>query len=228
RKRNRYARLLKELKTTGGSPTAGTELDFFLKYLTGENKLKIINKPDEGDLKRYGLAVHPFAIEAADATADSRYKVEITAYSFAGIDVAGLSNNDLGISFIEGGEQLNQDYYPALIKPSFRAGGYTGNSDKTSAVTGKKYNYVPTRTFSIPFGRTTAAEDAGDGSATSNISASDELDVVRHLKTKIAAGANADKLKSISYEAEFFNEVSRAKDATAANDIPEATVTLAS
>lgn len=226
RKRSRYGRLLRELKTTGGNPTAGTELDNFLKYLTGVNKLQIINKPNPDELKRYNVAIHPFAIEGDDATANGRYKVGITAYSYAGISASGLSNNDLGIFFIEGGEEENNDFYPALIKPSFKASGYTGNANKVSAVTGNEYNYVPTRTFSIPFGRTTQAEDAKDGTATNNITASDELDVMRHLKTTIQAGTASASLKSISYEPEFFNEVSGAKDAAAASDIPAATVTF--
>ena len=162
RKRSRYGRLLRELKTTGGNPTAGTELDNFLKYLTGTTKLEIVNKPNTGDLKRYNVGIHPFAVEGDDATANGRYKVGITAYSFAGINASGLSNNDLGIFFIEGGEEENNDFYPALIKPSFKAGGYSGNPNKVSAVTGKTYNYEPTRTFSIPFGRTTQAEIANN------------------------------------------------------------------
>ena len=85
---------------------------------------------------------------------------------------------------------------------------------------------MPTRTFSIPFGRQTEAKDALDGTATGSLTASDELDVLRDLKTKIAAGSAQNSLKSISYEPEFFNEVSQAKDAAANNDIPNATVTF--
>ena len=224
RKRSRYGRLLKELKTTGGNPTAGTELDNFLKYLTGQNKLQIVNKPEDNALKRYNVAIHPFAVEGDDATAAGRMKVGITAYSYAGINASGLSNNDCGIFFIEGAEEEDSDFYPALIRPSFKAGGYTGNANKVSAVTGKTYNYEPTRTFSIPFGRNTQANDAKDGSSTANITASDELDVMRHLKSEIASGSAAASLKSISYEPEFFNEVSRAKDAAAASDIPSTSI----
>ncbi|MGK7914734.1 MAG: hypothetical protein AB4038_04200 [Prochloraceae cyanobacterium] len=228
RRRNRYAKLHKRLRDTKGNIPPNSDLEKFRDHLFGLSPVQIVNKPNQGDLKRYNLGIHPFAIEGDDATANGRYKVGITAYSFAGINASGLSNNDLGIFFIEGGEEENNDYYPALIKPSFKAGGYTGNPNKVSAVTGKTYNYEPTRTFSIPFGRTTQAEDAKDGSATGNITASDELDVMRHLKTTIQAGSASAALKSISYEPEFFNEVSRAKDAAQVNDIPNATVTFSS
>ena len=114
RKRSRYGRLLRELKTTGGSPTAGTELDNFLKYLTGQNTLQILNKPDADDLKRYNVAIHPFAVEGDDATSAGRMKVGITAYSYTGINASGLSNNDCGIFFIEGGEEEDSNFYPAL------------------------------------------------------------------------------------------------------------------
>ena len=226
RRRSRYGRLLRELKTTGGNPTAGTELDKFLDFLTGKTKIVINNKPNEGALKRYSLGLHPFAVESADATANSRYKVQITGYSFAGISASGLSNNDLGLSFIEGGEEFNNDFHPALIRPSFLASGYSSNANKVSAVTGKTYNQQATRTFGIPFGRTTVAKDAADGSTTSNLAASDELDVMRYLKNKIQGGDAAASLVSISYEPEFFNEVTQAKDATAAGDIPTTTVSF--
>ncbi len=227
RKRSRYGRLLRELKTTGGNTANGSELDNFLKFLTGQSKIQVNNKPDEKALKRYNVAIHPFAVEGDDATANGRYKVGITGYSYNGIAAAGLDNSDLGIFFIQGGEEDNAYFYPALIKPSFLASGYSGNANKVSAVTGKTYNYVPTRTFSIPFGRTTSALDAKDGSATSNLTASDELDVMRSLKTKIADGSATASLKSISYEPEFFNEVSQAKDVNAASDIPNTTVSFA-
>ena len=226
RKRYRYADLGRRLRKSEGKIEPGSDLDNFQKFLTGVNKITIVNKPNEGDRKRYGLALHPFAVESADNTANSRFKVAITAYSFAGLNAAGLSNSDCGLFFIQGGEEENANFYPALIKPSFRASGYTGNANKTSPITGNTYNYVPARTFSIPFGRTTAAADAGDGSATSNITASDELDVMRHLKTQIQSGSAAASYKSLSYEPEFFQEVSRAKDAENATDIPNATVTF--
>lgn len=226
RRRSRYGRLLAELKKIGKDPKAGTEADFFLKFLTGENKIEIKNKPDADALKRYNIGLHPFAVEGDDDTAQGRIKVGITAYSFAGIDAAGLDNDDLGVHFIEGGEQENTLYYPALVRPSFKASGYTNDENKTSQVTGKKYNYVATRTFSFPFGRTTQAEDADEGTATGSLEASDELDVLRHVKTKIQSGTASDSLKSISYEPEYFKDISYAKDAESASDIPDTTVSF--
>lgn len=224
RRRSRYGRLLAELKKSKGEPKAGTEADHFLKFLTGEKKIEIKNKPDENELKRYNLALHPFAVEGDDDTAQGRIKVGITAYSYAGLDAADLVMNDCGLHFIEGGEKENVLFYPALLRPSFKAGSYTGDDDKVSAVTGNTYKYVPTRTFSIPFGRTTQAEDADDGAATSSLEASDELDVLRHLKTTITAGSAADSLKTIGYEPEYFKDVSGAKDAESDSDIPNASV----
>ncbi len=224
RKRYRYAALDKKLRDSEGNIPAGSKLDNFLKFRTGVNKITINNKPNEGDRKRYGMALHPFAIAGNDATANGRYKVGITSYSYTAINSIGLNDSDVGIFFIQGGEEEDVNFYPALIKPSLKAGSYTANANKRSAVTGEVYNYVPTRTFSIPFGRTTQAADALDGTPTNNIAASEELDVLRHLKTQIESGPQSASLKSIGYEPEVFKDVSRAKDALNATDIPAATI----
>jgi len=224
RKRSRYAKLLQELKTTEGNPTTGSRLEKFLDYLTGKNKSTIVNKPPENSLKRYNLAIYPFGIEPEGTEAADRYKVTITAYSYQGMKDVGLAITDLGASFIVGGEKDNADFFPALIKPSVISTAYVGNENQVSAITGDTYNYEPTRTYSMPFGRTVAAPDATTGVATGNLAASDEVDVSRYLKTKIQTGDESANIKSVGYDPELFKPGGGASDATTDADIPTLTL----
>lgn len=224
RRRSRYSKLLRELKTTEGNPTAGSKLAKFNEFLLGQNPIVVVNKPPEGSLKRYNLAIYPFGIEPEGTEAADRYKVQATGYSYQLMKDLGLAITDLGASFIVGGEKDNADFYPALIKPSIVSTSYTGNENKVSAITGETYNYEPTRTASLPFGRTTLAPDATTGAATGNLAASDEVDVARYLRTTIQSGSAAANVKSIGYEPELFKPGSGASDATADTDIPTLTL----
>lgn len=226
RKRSRYARLLRELKTTNGQPTADSELAKFVDFLTGKTKLTVANKLPEGYKDRFNLTVLPFAVTPTGDTASQRYKTPITRYSYAGLkNKVNLANNIFGIGFVADGNQEDGNFFPALIKPSYTS-SQGSNPNKTSAVTGKQYNYQRTRTFSIPFGRTTQAVDAATGAAETNITDVDELDVLRSVRTAISSATNKDDLISMSYDAELFRPQVSAQDAKADTDIDIASVTL--
>lgn len=228
RRRSRYARLLRELKTTAGSPTPGSELDLFNKFLTGERKITVKNKVPAGGKDRYGVTVMPFAVTPTGDTADQRYTVSITAYSYLGLTTrSGLAIADFGIGFSETGNVANPFFYPALIKPSYSSSA-TAESNKESAVTGKRYEYTPTRTFSIPFGRTTTTtKDAKSGTTETTITNVDELDVLKSLRAKMNEKTGDEKPISISYEPELLKPQELAVAATQASDIKTEGISVA-
>lgn len=223
RRRQRYKNLLQDLKKlNGATPDAGTDAAKFLDYLTGKNKIKIYNKVPSGGKDRFNIAVIPFAVSPTGTTADQGYKATITAYSYAGLKGrTGLDIADFGISFIEAANKNADEFYPALIKPSYSSSNNLRPATTKSAVTNKAYEYKRTRTFSIPCGRTLTVQDAKSGANETNISQVDELDTVKSLKVKMFGKTDpSNKPVSIGYEPEFFKPQTQTKDATQESDIP--------
>lgn len=226
RRKQRFSRLLENLRNNGGTPTGTGPLKEFHDYLVGVNKVTQQNKiPVEGR-QLYEVGLIPFAVTPTGTTPDQRYIGTISAYSYKGLtNRAAIDVDDLGINFIAGGEQNNSDYYPALVKTKFDASSSTLLPEKTSAITGRKYPYKYGRTFSFPFGRTTSTTtDAQSGATETNINEVDELDVYRSVQTKLEVGTGTAKPLSISYEPEVFKTDSDGQALTATTNVGAFTV----
>ena len=226
RKKRRFNKLFEQLRANGGTPTGTGRVAEFHKYITGQKKITQTNKiPVEGR-ELYAIGLIPFALSATTNDPSERYQATISAYSLAGLDSrANLDEEDLGINRIEGGEQVNSNYYPALIKAKFDAGSVGVNENKKSGITEEEYRYEYGRTFSFPFGRTTQAVDAEDGTAETSIANVDELDVYRFAQNRLGAATNAANVpRSVSYEAEVFKTASKGQALTATSTIPSVSV----
>ncbi len=227
RKKQRFSRLLRELKGTGtGNPESG-RTKAFLDYLKGVNKVTQTNKVPDAGRELFEIALYPFALTPSGSTPDQRYKASISVYSLNGLSsrATGINEEKLGINRIAGGERENADYYPALMRASFSRGGASTQENKISGITKEPYKYVPKRTFSFPFGRTTSVTDAGDGTNETVLKDVDELDVYRFNLNDIKAPSNADNIpSSVSYEAEVFKTDGGGKALETSTQIPTVNV----
>ena len=226
RKRQRYKNLLRELKASGANPDPNSRSGNFLKFLTGQNKITQTNKIPVEARQLYAVGLIPFALSATADTPEERYLGTISAYSLKGLaDRANLTEAKLGINEVVGGEQISQGYFPALIRAKFASNSAGVVENKVSGITKEEYRYDYGRTFSFPFGRTTNAVDAEDGSAETSVADVDELDVYRFALNDLGAAANEnDRPSSVSYEPEVFKTDAKGTAYTATTTIPAISV----
>jgi len=218
RRRPRFARLMRTLRANGGEVSGDSRLAKFKRYLQGESKANSYNPLPSSQRQRYSVAVIPFGTTPpagiSASTGEGKYLAGITNYSYAGMtDRCKLTDDKCGIHKIVGGERDDENFYPALFKPTFnRASGTT--SDKVSGITGDTYKYTPARAFSVPFGRTiTSVDDAETGDAETVLDNADEKDVYASLAEDVRTNPSATGLISISYEPEVMKVILNAKKA---------------
>ena len=215
RRRGRFSRLNEKLRGVGGVPTGTGETSEYFQYLTGQKEITIPNAIDGEARDLIDIALIPFAVTPTGVTPANRYKHGITAYSYNGLRTrtGNLALADFGVYTIETGEQVNNNYYPALLRSSYSRSGATTNPDKRSQITNKRYSYTPKRNFSFPVGRTVSVYDAETGAGESAIADVDELDVVKTLVGWLKAGkkdsdtatiAENQKAMSVSYDPEKY------------------------
>lgn len=215
RNRSRFSRLNEQLRNIGGVPSGTGATTEYFRYLTGQKKLTIPNAIDGAARQIIDVGVIPFATTPTGTTPANRYRHGITAYSYNGLrDRTGnLTLSDFGVYLLEGGEQINDNFFPALLRCSYTRSGATNNPAKRSGITNEPYSYTPKRTFSFPLGRTVSVFDAEDGAAETSINEVDELDVVKSLVSWVKAGkkdsdtatiTEGNKAISVSYEPEKF------------------------
>ena len=230
RRRGRFSRLNEKLRGVGGVPTGTGETSEYFQYLTGQKEITIPNAIDGAARDLIDIALIPFAVTPTGVTAANRYKHGITAYSYNGLRTrtGNLALADFGVYTIETGEQVNNNYYPALLRASYSRSGATANPDKRSQITNKRYSYTPKRNFSFPVGRTLSVYDAETGAAETAIAEVDELDVVKTLVGWLKAGkkdtdtatiAENQKAMSVSYDPEKYAPAST-NDAAPDAEIP--------
>ncbi len=211
RRRRRYSQLEYMLKKSNGNiPTSGP-LGEYYKYKTGQKELVQSNPIPAEARELFLVGVIPFAVAASGSLATERYLTTMSAYSLVGLQTrSNIPEANFGIYKVEGGEQVNPVYYPALLKVKYAKSGEQVEPNRPSQITGDKYNYLYGRTFSFPFGRTTTGViDAETGTAETSIVDVQELDVLRSLKTQLAAGTGTREPISFSYEPEDLGDATR-------------------
>ena len=227
RRRSRYARLLEDLRKEGGSAPSPGEGDEgrtynFYKFLLGAstNKITQTNKMPNGGRKRWKIGLYPFAVTPQTTDATSRYIGYISSYSLKGLkDRVVATEADFGHNPSDEGGEINDAYYPALLKVSYSKSGALEIPNKVSAITKETYKYVPKRTFSIPFGRsTTNTEDAQTGITETQISNVDELDALKSLTEKVKNTNEAANIPlTVAYDPELFKNPANTEQDTKAN-----------
>lgn len=218
RRRQRFARLMRTLRDNGGEVSGDSRLAKFKRYLQGETKANSYNPLPSSQRKRYSIAVIPFGVTPpggiSSSTGDGKYLTVITNYSYGGmVTRCNLNDAKVGIHKIVGGEEDDENFYPALFKPTFLRGS-DAVLNKTSGITGDSYKYRAARAFSIPFGRTvTSVEDAKTGASETVLDNVDEKDVYNSLANQVRGDSTATGLISISYEPELMKTIVNAKTA---------------
>lgn len=162
RKRDRFRKLKEKLKDSLGSPTAGSDADGYLKFITGQSNFKITNKVAAGGKKRGVVGLKPFNIGITDII----YAAPITKVSHKRMTEAGVTGTDAGHTTFDDGEakhKRDSAYNPAIIQFSYASAG-AKTAPKTSQITNKEYQRLPTLGGTVPFGKKTDA-DTEDGRA---------------------------------------------------------------
>lgn len=162
RRKQAYSFLEKALKLAGGDAAAGSTLGNYKAFKAGTRKK---NSSENTALTpqqrtRDSIALAPFN-KVNPTTAAGRYNATITRFSSAQKTNLGISDLELGYTGITG-TTASSDFFPAMLTASVNNGD---KKPKISGITGKSYSFQPSRTYSFPFGRTTAtgATDTEDG-----------------------------------------------------------------
>ncbi len=129
RRRGRFSKLHEQLRKVGGVPTGTGETSEYFQYLTGQKEFTIPNAIDGAARELLDVALIPFAVTPTGTTAANRYKHGISAYSYNGLRTrtGNLTLADFGVYTIETGEQVNDNYYPALLIASYSRSGAADN-----------------------------------------------------------------------------------------------------
>lgn len=189
------------------SQLAADEKTFYKGYLDGTNKVTVQRKPAATELKRYAAALIPFGVSPDGATAnDNKILVGMTAQA---IKIAKLFDSDLAIFGLDStpadGISGEDGFYPALCKINIRQEN-TAVDNKKSQYTNKEYKYKPSRSGSIPFGRT-SSKDKKSKAAETDVKLIDYEDVRSTLEAalRVKALGNGLELASVSFLPEIWN-----------------------
>lgn len=162
RRRDRFANLKRQLKASGGSPTAGTVAEKYLKFISGATPYKVLNAQKDGKKQRALVTLLPFNKN----TGTVRYGAFITRYAFKNQGVAGVTQTDAGQEKIPvDAAKFTYDaaYNPAIItwRSTTVDDALEAKDSKTSQITGKSYKFLGGRAGTSPFGKkdTTDLED---------------------------------------------------------------------
>lgn len=155
RRGQRFNRLKQLLKDSKGAPSAGSDAEKYLKFLSGQTTYKLRTarlgeiKASGGRAANYGTGLRPFNIPApTDAT--TTYFATFTKYSRSVVpglkDEAG--HQSLGAKTVN-----DAAYNPAILRISIKVGEL---KDQVSQILGKKYDRIDTKNATVPFGCKTA------------------------------------------------------------------------
>lgn len=211
------------------------EIDTYTDYLKGNRTHSVSRKLDATKLQRRAGGVVPFGLSEAGTPAESRLLVTPT---IAALDLLSLFSAinyaDLGLETslanVTGTVPSGYRFAPATFIPTFIPDGATPTSG-TSAFTGRGTKRFPTRSGSLPFGRTTASgtRDAKSGATESALGTVDEEDAKASLRDKIAASAdgttglyNTRKLTTFTFLPEEFYPIGTTVDQEIGNYAPAA------
>jgi hypothetical protein len=162
---SRLKQSLKEVGTGTASPTAAA----YLNFLQGNVHRTIPNAVPAGAARiRAGVGILPFGVDQSANPAPQYYGARITGYSFKGWTTrcqTVLSAAKLGIQEPVVKGVIDSNLIAANLKVRLTSSQGSANPKKPSTiivVPNRTYNYTPTRTFAIPFGRDASATLLGE------------------------------------------------------------------
>lgn len=176
----RFSRLIKELRSSDGTPPAGSRAAGFLDWISGRRDIKVQNKVPAGGKEALLVAIAPFGFDVSASPTDADYvQVSMTAYSYEGWRnrlATKLPANNLGWKAPDATNRSasGANLKPALLKVRMTRAGATTDPDKVSGITGKPYKYTPSRSFSLPFGR--SITETKDKSTNAPVTSIDDVD----------------------------------------------------
>lgn len=193
RRGRRFTQLERALKLAHGNPEPGSPLAHYKDFKDGKVKIDVKVKLTAAQRQRFGFGILPFNVAPADPVLPTdRYAAPITAYSNAGRTDLGLINNQLGYATIDADTRQNDNFYPALLRVFVPTSGAEPTTP-ISAITKEEYTRRPGKSYSIPFGRTTANA---------------KVDTEEGRRAALAAdakkGSGTNQASSVSYEPEVF------------------------
>jgi hypothetical protein len=193
RRRQRFSNLDEQLRNNGNVATPGTVLGNYAAFKAGTRKAerrKVISAAEKAQKRnRLGISLAPFNLDFV-ASQNNRYVASITQWSNSIRPTLTLGDAELGYApQIVGGVSAKTDeaFYPALVKPSIPVAGAAPLTPK-SGITGLEYNYVPSNSYGIPFGRI----DAGSS------------EQERRMLLTDAIRGGAPTTRSVGYDPEVF------------------------
>jgi len=165
RNKRQFSFLERALKIAGGTPTAGSVLDHYLKFKTGVNKRNSGKIPaDARKLVSYSLAPFGGPDALAATTAAKRYRANLSKFSNDWRKGAGaISNAEIGYEKNDSLNQIDSSYYPAQMKVFVPDGGAAATATtKTSGITKRVYKSKAGKSYTIPFGAVVTKTDQNE------------------------------------------------------------------
>ncbi|HEY9599016.1 MAG TPA: hypothetical protein V6D33_15230 [Cyanophyceae cyanobacterium] len=193
RRRQRFSQLERQFRESGGVAAPGSRLAGYIDFKNGTTKIDVKVKLTAAQRKRFGFGILPFNVAPSDPVVPAdRYAAPITAYSNAGRTDLGLINTQLGYANIDAETRQAENFYPAVLRVFVPTSGATPTTP-TSAITKKEYTRIPGKSYSIPFGRTTAGAktDTEEGRRAA-------------LASDAKKGSGTNQASSVSYDPEVF------------------------
>lgn len=211
--KSRFAFLEKAAKEAGLQAAPNSPVGRYLAYKKTETELKRIKTLTAEQIKQQRtqqlLALSPFGLAVGGAfTAVDFRKTTVSQWSALWVNsFPPLTDANLGWRGVSASTPDGADYYPSLLKVSVIT-NLTG-VPKTSQITGRKYNYKESNSYSVPFGRTATIT---------------EPELVRR-NTLMTAVKGATNFKgSVSYVPEYFDIIkASSSEVDGLTDAPVAT-----
>jgi hypothetical protein len=206
--RNRFSRLIRQYKESGGASTNPAVIEFG-NFLKGINKPDVNRKPTGDLIKRYRAKVVPFGVTPKATLAESYFAVTITGQAYSIYNGLGAANNPFGLQLINSpaeGEGVKnvRSYFPAIAR-LFVAAASALPTPTTSGITKQSYKSTKGRSGSIPFGRgITGVTDAESGQAETTINEADEGDVSYSIAAAVKGAFPTFVVKSVTFVPEAF------------------------
>lgn len=192
--RSRFAFLEKAAKQAGLQAAPTSPVGRYLAYKKSETELKRRKTLTVAQVAqqrtRNALAISPFGLAVGGAFVASDFrKATVSQWSELWVaSFAALNAADLGWRGVSADTPDGADYYPALLKVSVITNA-TGDIE-TSQITGRKYRYKESNSYSVPFGR---------------IAAITPPELVRRNALMAAVKGSANFNGSVSYVPEYFD-----------------------
>lgn len=218
RKSSRFSGLMRDLRKNGISTDTNSANYNFHQWVIGQRKLTVERALSGAERQPVAVAIFPFCKDPlATPGAESRFVVNMTKYSYQGwktrLEAQGISSNELGWLAPAPQNQRDPNFFPALMRVTMTRGATeTPLTNHRSGITNQEYDYIPRRTFSLPFGRTTSVKDMDTGAAVTEIQEVDYEEVTALLRYQIMGDGPASTIagvKKLAFEPEVLRENNR-------------------